>query len=103
MRSIQPGQKPFDASPVAGSEVAIPTEQNPNEVSMRQARLALHRTGFLSSINTMLAQPGNEEALIEWEYATVVQKNSPLLSTLASQLGLTRVQIDELFALAKTL
>ena len=40
---------------------------------------------------------------IEWEYATVIERNSPLVQSLAAGLGLTAADIDDLLTLAATL
>lgn len=69
-------------------------------VTMRQARLALHRTGMLSQVDAAIT---DAEARIEWEYAQTVERTSPLVTHLAAGLGLTEGQIDELFVLAATL
>ena len=39
-------------------------------------------------------------AQIEWEYATVIERNSPLVTSLAAGLGLTAAGIDALFEAA---
>lgn len=72
-------------------------------VSMRQARLALLGAGLLTTVNDAIAvMPGieGEAARIEWEYATEVRRDSPLVVGLASVLGLTEGQLDSLFIAA---
>jgi hypothetical protein len=73
----------------------------PTSVTMRQARLALHRAGLLAQVNAAVA--GNPEAEIEWEYATTVDRTGTLTQTLAAGLGLTAQQLDELFITAAQL
>lgn len=76
------------------------------KVTMRQARLALLQSGLLAQVDaTIAAMPGVEGAAarIEWEYATHVERNSPLVSGLSAALGLTSAQLDSLFTLATTL
>lgn len=75
-------------------------------VSMRQARLALLQAGLLSAVNAALAEmPGDtgEAARIEWEYATEIDREWPLVASLAGSIGLTDSQLDDLFALAREL
>lgn len=75
-------------------------------VSMRQARLALLQSGKLAAVNAALAAlPGEagETARIEWEYATEVDPDWPLVHQLASALTLTDDDLNALFALARTL
>lgn len=71
-------------------------------VTMRQARLALHSAGLLTQVNSAVATLGGEAA-IEWEYATTVDRNSPLVASLATALNLSEQEIDALFEAAKTL
>ena len=74
-------------------------------VSMRQARLALFEKGHLSSIDTIinsLPEPTRSAARIEWEYATEVQKGSPLVGIMTSSLNLNPTELTELFDLAST-
>lgn len=74
--------------------------------SMRQARLALSQQGLLaqveSSINALPIEQ-KEKVLIEWEYGSRVERNSPWVNSLGPALGLTDLQLDELFKLALTL
>lgn len=62
---------------------------------MRQARLYLLNAKLLSQVNSIVSQ--NEAWKIEWEYATDVVKNSPLVSALANQLDLSAEAIDTMF------
>jgi hypothetical protein len=78
----------------------------PTVVTMRQARLALLKQNLLSQVEaalTSLPSPEKEEALIEWEYATEVQRESPLVQSLATGLGLNETSLDDLFKLAASL
>jgi hypothetical protein len=75
-------------------------------VSMRQARLILLSQNMLSSIDGIIAQlptPQKEAAQIEWEYATDVSRDSPLVAMLVQSLGLTEEDLDSLFTVASTL
>lgn len=74
----------------------------PRVISMRQARLALLGAGVLSTVDTAVVQIGGA-AQIEWEYATEVRRDNPLVLQLGSILGLDSIQIDNLFKLAATL
>ena len=79
----------------------------PNAVTMRQGRLALLQFGLLSlvdaSISLMPDPMQREAAKIEWEYATEIVRNSPLVQGLTGALGLTEEALDQLFTLAATL
>ncbi len=75
-------------------------------VSMRQARLALLAAGVLGDVAPALAalpSPHRDAAEIEWEYASEVHRDAPLIAALGSALGLTEDQIDDLFAAAAML
>jgi hypothetical protein len=85
---------------------ALAKAQVPAAVTARQARLALLQAGLLSSFVAAMdamAGPEGEAARIEWEYALGIERESPLVLALASQLGLTESQVDALFVAAKVL
>lgn len=75
----------------------------PAEVSMRQARLALHSAGFLPGVSTAIAalpEPTKTQAAIEWEYSTTVRRDYPLVQTLGTSLKLDAASLDNLFIAA---
>lgn len=78
----------------------------PTSVSPRQARLALLGAGLLPLVQTALEalpEPMKSAALIEWEYATTIDRGSNLVTALGGSLGLTEAQLDGLFIAAATL
>lgn len=78
----------------------------PQFVTMRQARLALLSAGLLSQVNDAIQtmkDASGDVARIEWEYAGMVDRNWPLVTSLGLTLGLTDKQVDDLFVLAATL
>lgn len=78
----------------------------PGAVSMRQARTALLSAGLLSTVSAAVeALDGIEGdvARIEWEYAQEVRRDSPLVASMASALGMTDAQLDGLFVRAAAL
>lgn len=72
----------------------------PQMVTMRQARLALHESGLLDTVVNAIADSSDEVLKIEWEYARDVSRNWERLIVLATSLGLTDEQLDNLFILA---
>lgn len=74
----------------------------PSVVTMRQARTALSRSGLLAAVNAAVAA-ADEETKIAWEFSTEVQRDFPLVQTLAAALNLSEQQLDDLFTLAATL
>ena len=78
-------------------------DAKPKVVTMRQARLALLQSGLLATIETAITSGTDEAMKIEWEYATEVKRDWGSLITLVTQLGITDLQLDDLFQLASTL
>ena len=75
-------------------------------VTMRQARLALSQAGKLTMVNDAIAvmdEPDKTAVSIEWEYGSTVERVSPWIDAMATALGMTGVEMDELFELAETL
>jgi len=75
----------------------------PRVATARQIRLALLDVGLLDSVQNAFAdleEPLKTRAQIEWEYATEIDKNSPLIQKLYPKLGLTEEQLDDLFVAA---
>lgn len=93
-----------DSSLWMWSNGQVTTSQPPiaTVVTMRQARLALLQFGVLATVNTNIAL-GSETDRIKWEYATEVRRTDPLVTNMATALGLNASQLDALFALASTL
>lgn len=100
-----------DVLHTAAEQIAAETERLrlasvPQSVTMRQARLALHAAGLLSSVDTAIAsmqEPAKTAALIEWEYASAVERNAGLVPAMAAALGMSEADIDDLFIAAATL
>ena len=68
----------------------------PQQVTMRQARLALLGAGLLDDVEMVIAAAGRAEQL-EWEYAAVVDRSGPIVAAVQQQESLTDAQIDDLF------
>jgi len=68
----------------------------------RQARLALSSVSLYATVEGAISQ-ASDEARIEWEYASTIERLSPLIAELQPVLGLTDAQLDDLFDLAITL
>ena len=78
-------------------------DAKPKVVTMRQARLALLQSGLLTAVETAIVNGTDEAMKIEWEYATEVRRDWASLIALTTELGLTSLQLDDLFILADTL
>ena len=68
----------------------------PQQVTMRQARLALLSAGLLDDVEMVIAAAGRE-AQLEWEYAAVVDRSNPAVAAVQQQQALTDTYIDDLF------
>lgn len=80
--------------------------QAPQEVTMRQARLALLDVGLLANVQTAinsLPEPAKTKAQIEWDYSNALQRSNPFVTTLGTALGLDSTALDNLFIQASTL
>ena len=81
---------------------AVDASGTPQSVTARQARRALNAAGLLDNIDAALAAMPRD-AQIEWEYAHEIRRDSPLIASVASGLGLENAAIDELFTQASRL
>ena len=75
----------------------------PAEVTRRQARRALHDAGWLTAVEEAIAnlpEPRKSAAAIDWQDSNTFQRTNPTLQALASALGLSDAQLDDLFIAA---
>lgn len=72
----------------------------PASVSRFQARAALAMAGLLPAVDAAIAASGSVIAQIAWADAQVFERGSPTIAGLASAIGLTDAQIDNLFRTA---
>ena len=68
------------------------------EIDARRLRLALLQLGLLDEVETSLSKLGRA-AIIDWEYATTIREDYPLVVALATNLGL---DADAIFDLASS-
>lgn len=72
-------------------------------VSPRQARLALNAAGLLASVETAIeamSDPEKTVVRLEWEYATQIERTSTWVVSMGTALGLTELELDQLFVTA---
>jgi len=90
-------------TPMATEEVTsqvdsyIYTATLPKVITMRQARLALLNAGLLATVSDAISAGTDEALKIEWDYATEVKRDWASLEAIATSLGMTSEQLDELF------
>ena len=78
----------------------------PQEVTMRQARLALLENGLLANVQpaiNSLPEPDKTKAQIEWDYSNALQRSNPFIAILGAALGLSSQDLDNLFIQASAL
>ena len=88
----------FSASPPPPESTAVP-----QQVTMRQARLALLAAGKLDQVDAVInALPDDKKgvARIEWDYSSAVERGWPLVAALGQSLGLGDAALDQLFITA---
>lgn len=76
-------------------------EPIPKVISMRQARLQLLEVGLLDDVEALVSR--DRKWQIEWEYATEVERISPLIESVKATMSLTDEQIDDMFLSASKL
>ena len=90
--------------PVTDEPPVAPEPFKPKSVTMRQARLALLEAGHYSSVQTAINAIQDstlkQASQIEWEYAATVDRDSSFTQGMATALGLTEEDMDNLFMLA---
>lgn len=75
----------------------------PQQITMRQARLALLAAGLLDQVEPIIAglpSPQREAAEIEWEYAANVDRDNALIAAIGAALEQDAAAIDALFIAA---
>lgn len=70
-------------------------EPKVNAVTIRQARLQLLDMGLLDNVEAIISE--NKAWQVEWEYATEVRREDPIIGAMVEALILTEEQLDEFF------
>ena len=87
-----------DPVPVPTPEEALAAERAAMRCTPAQMRLTLHRMDLLAQVQAIA--DADPEASIVWEYATVIERTSPLIDALGGPNGFTDTQIDDIFRAA---
>lgn len=74
----------------------------PAEVTMAQARLALHQAGLLAEIDAWVETQGPETQIF-WKASHRVRRTAPQLLAAAAAKGMTAAQLDDLFIAASAI
>jgi hypothetical protein len=81
---------------------ALKNPPSPQSITPRQAKLALYGVGLLDEVETMV-EKADRAVQIHYHESVEWLRNDPVLIGLATQLGMTTEQLDELFIQAATL
>lgn len=88
--------EPWYSDEAIDKEVAKRKEElKVKSITPRQARLKLLELGLLDSLEVIITT--NRAWQIEWDFATEVKRDSPLVDAVATQAGMTDEQLDAMF------
>ena len=87
-----------EPAPSPTPEEALAAERADMRCTPAQMRLTLHRMDLLTQVQAIA--DADPEASIVWEYATVIERTSPLIDALGGPNGFTDTQIDDIFRAA---
>ena len=103
----QPKQEGFHAVEVAPVnnvqtwELVANAVAVPQSITPLQAKLQLLKLGLLDEVETLVT--GDRTSQLYWEYASAIDRDNPMLLSMANSLGLTSEQVDEMFIEASKL
>ena len=97
----QPKQEGFyavEVAPINNKQtwelVAIPKEV-PQEITPLQSKLQLLEIGLLDEVEALVT--ADRRVQLYWEYASVIERDNEILLMMATSLGMTEEQLDDLF------
>ena len=93
-------EKELTAEELAEIEQNKPIAPEITQVTMRQARLALLKSGLLDIIENQMTTP---EQKIWWDYSIAVEKYNPIMQAIKVSSGWSDEYLTQLFDLASTL
>lgn len=76
--------------------------EKPASCTRKQGNMALYEMGYLDEVQAIVAA-APENVRIAYNDAATFERTDPFLQMMASDIGLTDEQLDQLFALAVTL
>lgn len=88
---------PHDGGEVPDAGVSEPSEV-PASVTMGQLRLALLAAGLYRDAQARIADSGDDELAIRWEFDTAVPRDGELAAGLTRLLSLTEGQVNAIFS-----
>ena len=103
----QPKQEGFyaiEVAPINNKQtwklVEIPKEV-PQEITPLQSKLQLLEIGLLDEVEALVT--ADRKVQLYWEYASVIERDNEILLMMATSLGMTEEQLDDLFIKANKL
>lgn len=75
----------------------------PGTIPLWAARTVLQQGNLLDAATTAVNQSTDLALKNVWEYGNFINRNSPAIQSLATALGLTSAQVDEMFIAANNL
>ncbi len=94
------------AAGISPEPADIPPVTIPQQITMKQARTCLITKGLFAQIDNAISSltgMDGDLARAQWDYSATLDRNSPLVAQITTQLGFTLTQVDELFTFAATL
>lgn len=92
---------PMDDEAIAKEVAKRKEELKVKVITPLQAKLQLHAMGLFDEVEAMVA--ADRGVQLYWECALEIQREHPTLMAIATQLGLTSEQLDEMFMEASRL
>lgn len=74
----------------------------PESISPRQIRMAMTKLGFRSQVESAVSS-GDQDLKDWWEFSSFYERNHQMVKLMASALGVSESQLDELWILGATL
>ena len=87
--------------PILWANPYTPPTPPPTPVTPLQIRRALNAAGMRGMVEAALAT-APQDAKDAWDYAIEIHRDDPTLNAMATDLGITPAQVDDLFTLAAT-
>lgn len=84
------------ANELAGAQPADPVPVVIPELTPRQVRLALNAAGLRTAVEAAVAV-ADQNTKDMWEFSSVFKRDDAVLIAMATALGITSTQLDELF------
>ena len=96
---IAAAREAYNAS-LPGAEAVVPPPRIPQQVTRFQAKAALMQIGLLDKIDASAAASDDPLFKLAWSEATMFDRNSPMVQSIAAAFGMSGDDVDQLFVAA---